>query len=406
MRIALAVEGTRGDVHPLLSLGERFQRAGHEVRVCAPPDFEGDARERGFEFRAIGPSVREFLDTHADAIAGGGLHALRECDRYTRRALAWQLACLPDAIAGADRLFAAGVQFGAASAAELQGIPYRYLVYCPTLFPSREHAPFLLPVATLPAWGNRVAWALLRLFMWTQPRRLVNRARRRVGLPPVRDLFRHWLGQRPILAADAELAPAPRDWRSPVVQIPCLHPLRPEPLPAKLESFLDAGPPPVVVGFGSMTDPDPARTTAAILQAVSSLGCRAIVSRGWARLGGAPLPEGVMEIGPVSHAALFPRAAAVVHHGGAGTTTTAARAGVPQLLVPHLLDQFYWAGRVQRLGLGPTQLPRPRLTARSLATSLAEIFGNELLAERARSFGERLCAAAQDTPSAEVLLAT
>ena len=75
------------------------------------------------------------------------------------------------------------------------------------------------------------------------------------------------------------------------------------------------------------------------------------MSRGWAGLGDVPLPEHVFCVGPVAHARLFPRTALVVHHGGAGTTTTTARAGVPQLVIPHAVDQYYWGGRVAELGL-------------------------------------------------------
>ena len=154
------------------------------------------------------------------------------------------------------------------------------------------------------------------------------------------------------------------------------------------------------VGFGSMTDPDPGATTRALLEALSQIGCRALISRGWAGLADGPLPEGVLAIGPVSHATLFPRLAAVVHHGGAGTTTTAARAGVPQIVVPHIFDQFYWARRVAELGLGPPAPRRSRLTAQPLAESLAATLDNEVLLERARELGERLRSrvAADDAP--------
>jgi vancomycin aglycone glucosyltransferase len=59
----------------------------------------------------------------------------------------------------------------------------------------------------------------------------------------------------------------------------------------------------------------------------------------------------------VNHQALFPRVAAVVHHGGAGTTTAAARAGAPQVVVPQLYDQHYWAGRIHALGIGTAHAP-------------------------------------------------
>ncbi|MGW4089089.1 glycosyltransferase [Nocardia sp. NPDC004750] len=59
-----------------------------------------------------------------------------------------------------------------------------------------------------------------------------------------------------------------------------------------------------------------------------------------------------MAIDEVNHQALFARVAAVIHHGGAGTTTAAARAGVPQVVVPQMMDQPYWARRVVDLGIG------------------------------------------------------
>ena len=68
----------------------------------------------------------------------------------------------------------------------------------------------------------------------------------------------------------------------------------------------------------------------------------------------------MLAIGSVPHSAVFPRVAAVVHHGGAGTTAAAARAGAPQVILPHLLDQYYWARRVEQLGL-----PAAKLAAKS-----------------------------------------
>ena len=97
-----------------------------------------------------------------------------------------------------------------------------------------------------------------------------------------------------------------------------------------------------------------------------------------------------MSVGGVSHERLFPRLAAIVHHGGAGTTTAAARAGVPQLVVPHLVDQYYWAERVAGLGLGPRGLARATLTADRLADTLAAFRDNDVLHQRASEIGAHL----------------
>jgi vancomycin aglycone glucosyltransferase len=212
------------------------------------------------------------------------------------------------------------------------------------------------------------------------------------------------MSERPILAADLDLAPCPADCPLPVQQIRCLHPIGTEPLPEKLEAFLDAGPPPVYIGFGSMTDPAAASTTRCVLDAVERARCRAVISRGWAGLGEGSLPEGVFIAGTVSHASLFPRCALVVHHGGAGTTTSAARAGVPQLVVPHLLDQFYWAGRVHALGLGPPALRRRKLSPEALAERIGAVTDNDLLYERAQALGSRLAALGPTAPDLDALL--
>ncbi len=392
MRIALAVEGTRGDVHPLLALGDRLRARGHEIVVCAPPDFATDAQAYGFVFHAVGRSARETLGEQAEAIVKGGLRMLRAGNAYIEGALHAQFAALPDATSGAQLIIGAGLQLAAASVAERHGAAYRYVAYVPTLLPSAEHAPFLVSLPKLPRWGNRLAWWLVIRSYDAMLRRQFTRERAALGLGPVRSVLAHFITDHPLLAADPELAPVPADLRGSTTVIGCLHPVDGPELPAKLESFLESGRPPVYLGFGSMTDTDPAGTTAVLLRAVELAGCRALVSEGWAGLGRLPLPEGVLAIGSVSHARLFPRMAAIVHHGGAGTTTTAARAGVPQIVVPHLFDQIYWGERVSTLGIGPPQIRRTQLSAERLASALREVLENELVQERAQTLAARLAA--------------
>jgi UDP:flavonoid glycosyltransferase YjiC (YdhE family) len=404
MRIALAAEGTRGDVYPMLALGESLRAAGHEVLLCGPPDFGARARARGLDFHPVGTDVREYLTAHADAIAGGNLRVVRAGHAYFDECIGAQFRSLPEATRGADQIIGAGIQFAGPSVAELHGIPYRYIAYCPCVLPSAEHPPFLLPAQSLPRWVNRLAWWFVLVIYSRLLRGEINRQRSGLGLAPVTDGYRYLLTERPMLAADAELAPRPTDCPFDVEQVPCLHPMEGGPLPAKIEAFLEQGPPPIYLGFGSMTDPDPAATTRELLQAVATVGCRALISEGWAGLGEGALPEGVLPIGAVSHTELFPRLAAVVHHGGAGTTTTAARCGVPQIVVPHLLDQFYWARRVEALGLGPPGLPRTRLTGPRLAASLSATLDNEFVSHRAREIGERLRSQLSSSPSAATLL--
>jgi vancomycin aglycone glucosyltransferase len=390
MRIAIAAEGTRGDIYPMLALAERLVAAGHFVRFCAPPDFRDAVARRGVEFVALGVDARQFMTESAAAVRAGGIPFLRRILAWGEQGIDNQFRVLPEAAAGMDRLLAAGTILAGASAAELHDIPFRFVAYTPAMLPSSEHTPLFFPFQTRRPRVNRALWSCARAFVALVLRRDLNRARRSLGLGPVRDGIAHVLSPRPILAVDAPLAALPRDCAPGAVQIPCLHSRAGEPLPEKLEQFLAAGPAPVYFGFGSMPDCDPHATTELLLAVIERVGCRALISRGWAELGGTALPEHVMAVGDVSHARLFARTAAVVHHGGAGTTHSAARAGVPQIVVPHLLDQYYFALRVHELGVAPPAITRRKLTAAGLAERVSAVLDSDLLVERAAELGQRL----------------
>jgi vancomycin aglycone glucosyltransferase len=94
-----------------------------------------------------------------------------------------------------------------------------------------------------------------------------------------------------------------------------------------------------------------------IVQTARALGRRAIVSRGWADLSVVDNEPDCLAIGEVNQQALFKLVAAVVHHGGAGTTTAAALAGTPQVVIPQIYDQHYWAQRTDHLGIGTAHAP-------------------------------------------------
>lgn len=95
------------------------------------------------------------------------------------------------------------------------------------------------------------------------------------------------------------------------------------------------GPPPVYIGFGSIVIDDPEKLTSMILEAVRACGVRAIVSRGWSKLGGdMPSTDEVLFIDDCPHEWLFQHVSAVVHHGGAGTTACGLRNACPTFIVP------------------------------------------------------------------------
>jgi vancomycin aglycone glucosyltransferase len=134
------------------------------------------------------------------------------------------------------------------------------------------------------------------------------------------------------------------------------------------------------------------------------VGCRLVIVGGWARIDRSVEPsETVLAIEEAPHQALFARVAGAIHHGGAGTTAAVARAGVPQLVVPHILDQYYWAHRVVTLGLGPAPLPIERVTSGRLIPRLRSLVESSTFRENARALGARVAARSGISDAANLL---
>jgi UDP:flavonoid glycosyltransferase YjiC (YdhE family) len=150
------------------------------------------------------------------------------------------------------------------------------------------------------------------------------------------------------------LIPKPHDWAAHITLsgfyfLSLASNYTPDP---DLAAFLDAGPPPVYIGFGSIVVDDPNAMTKLIFDAVKLTSQRALVSKGWGGLGADKLgiPDGVFMLGNVPHDWLFQRVSCVVHHGGAGTTAAGIACGRPTVIVPFFGDQP-WVSSNQKLNI-------------------------------------------------------
>jgi vancomycin aglycone glucosyltransferase len=289
---------------------------------------------------------------------------------------------------GCDVLVATGLLPAAAgvkSVAEKRGIRYVYASYQPVSLPSPHHPPMPRPGRPLApdVTDNRVLWDRDVQDAQAVFGEAINTHRVSIGLPPVDNVRDLVFTDRPWLAADPVLAP----WQQPaeldVVQTGAWVLPDERPLPAELAAFLDAGAPPVYVGFGSVPVRDPQHVAQVAVEAIRARDRRVLVARGWADLALIDDRDDCFVVGEANHQALFRRAAAVVHHGGAGTTTTATWAGAPQVVVPQGGDQPYFAGRVADLGIGSAH-DGPTPTFESLSAALKEALAPETRA-RARA---------------------
>jgi vancomycin aglycone glucosyltransferase len=389
MRALLSTIGSRGDVQPLVALAIELRAHGVGVQLCVPPDFREWIEGLGFPVTPIGPELRKMT------APAPGAKPFRpspdEMRKMVEDSVATQFATVKAAAEGCDVIVAAtALQIAARSVSELTGARYVFVAYCPAVLPSACHAP-----PPVPAWSktsapeptdNRELWQRDGERFNARFGELLNAHRASAGLTPVSDVRSHIFGDTPWLAVDPTLGPWPTDDGDSPFQPGAWFVADERPLSAELEHFLDAGDPPVYFGFGSARAPTDLGHT--MVAAARALGRRAVVSAGWS---GLTLPDDAddcLVIDEVNQQALFPRAAAVVHHGGAGTTTAAALGGAPQVIIPQMYDQHYWAIRVGELGIGVAHAAGTP-TTETLTTALEAALRPSVLAS-ARSVAKQI----------------
>lgn len=394
MKIVILTMGSRGDVQPYIALGAGLRSAGHAVTLATLEAFAGQVAERGLGFAPLHGEFLELIQTPAGKAAlagkGGYLTLLRQVMPVLRGVLddAWRAA------EGAELVIFHPKAMAGPSIAERLGIEGVLALPLPLYSPTAAFPSPILPMANLGGALNRASHMAMVRLANASTRGMVNRWRKEVlGLPPAGDELR--LNGRPLLRLygySPAVLPDPPEWGGTSVatgywfldRMPSWQP------PAALEAFLEAGPPPVYVGFGSMPARDAARTTGVVVEALERAGRRGVLATGWGGLAAAELPASIHVLEGAPHDWLFPRVAAVVHHGGAGTTAAGLRAGRPTVICPFFGDQPFWGRRVATLGAGPQPIPQRRLTAARLAAAIAAAVGDPAIAARAAALGEAI----------------
>jgi len=400
MRIAIIASGSRGDVEPYVALGKGLRAAGHVVRLVTHRDFESLVTSHGLDFRPVAGSVQDVAESMAALIENGNFLAiLAQMGKEAQRgALALAGAGLA-ACQGMDLVLAGigGVFVGIAIAEKL-GLPLLQAYYIP-FTPTSAYPAFVIPRP--PAWlgtlPNRPSYQVARQMMWQAFRSADMMARREVlGLPaaPFFGPFNSECvrGQPILYGYSPAVIPPPADWDADthVTGYWFLDPAEDWTPPLALLDFLHEGPPPVYVGFGSMSSRKPAETANLILAALAHTQQRGIIHAGWSGLQRADLPGSVMMVDAIPFSWLFPRVAAVVHHGGAGTTAAGLRAGVPSVVIPFFGDQPYWGQRIADFGVGPAPIPRKKLTAERLAQAIQTAVTDQAMRQRAAELGAKI----------------
>ena len=362
MKLVLACYGTRGDIEPGIVLGRELLRRGHEVQMAVAPDMVAGVEAAGLPAVGYGLDTQAEIDSHRDFWTSlfHNFWKIREVAKSWREV--WDRgiqsseemsSTLISLTEGADVLVS-GISFqeGAANIAEYYDIPFVTL----HTFPMRAHG-YVLPF--LPPWAGRSVMTTFWWLHWRMTKKVDDMQRRELGLPKATapswrriadrgalelqaydeicfpDLASEWSefgGQRPFVGALTMESPTGAD--------------------AEVASWIAAGTPPILFGFGSIPVASPADTLAMIAEACTQLGERALVCSAWSDFTGLPRYEHVKVVEGVDFEAVFPSCRAVVHHGGAGTTAVSLRAGIPTLILWTWPDQSLRGGAVKRLKVG------------------------------------------------------
>lgn len=393
MKILITTLGSRGDVQPYLALAVGLQQAGHQVTLAAPQTFAAWIQSYGVAVAPVQFNPQEAMQklgqTH------GGLRAMSAMLKIIREGMSVAQEDVWQAAQNTDFFIQSATGMGAMEMAALRGIPVAFAYLFP-FAPTRSFPMFWLPFRfSLGGRYNLLTHKLMSRLLWRFGSSLNNQWRTRLGLRPWRsekELFAYArsLNTPFLYGYSPSLLPPPADWdeQQQVTGYWFLTAVADWQPPAALCRFLDSGPPPVYVGFGSMRLKNAKRQTHVVLEALALSGQRAILTTGWGGLKQGSAPATVCFVEDVPHDWLLARVTAVVHHGGAGTTAAGLRVGIPSIIAPFGGDQWSWADLVVKAGVGLCVGSGQRLRAKRLAAAMETAVTDPTLRQRAKTFGD------------------
>jgi UDP:flavonoid glycosyltransferase YjiC (YdhE family) len=398
MKIGIQTWGSDGDVRPFIALAAGLRAAGHDVTVAAThvenKNYTAVAEALGFPVRQVG-----HLDPKFIVQAGERLAAETNAVKQVHLAIKYLFDPLASDILEAakglcrehDLVIGHFIVHPLKTVAEQARRPY-VPVFTAPMIPSAYTSPTGSPLPL--KFLNILLWKLGELLMARLFLPSINAMRRSEGLAPLRRAMGDPFSS-PILnlvAVSPALYPPPPDWRDEFrICGAFTFPEEAEPwqMPDPLRRFLETGPAPVYMTFGSMSVGDPAFADTIRMLAEASLraGCRAIIQTNGTPHDGAPRSPDLYYLSRAPHHLLFPQCAAVVHHGGAGTTHSASRAGLPSIVVEHATDQAFWGTVLFRAGIAPRPLHRRTVTVKALARAISAVLSSPAMQEKARRIG-------------------
>lgn len=402
MHITILTIGTRGDVQPYLAFAIGLKKAGYRVRLATHQKFEQEILGYGLEFAVINGNPQEAIASKEGQKFMQTKNPLALPSRFAGLIKTFMSSALVDswnACQGTDVIITGSIAFWGFDIAQKLGVPFYYATM-QQFTPTKE-----LPIQGTPpeleklgGWYNKLTYQVLNQLFWFVFRGPVNEFRQqKLDMPALGiwnspfDTMRR-IKVNFLNAISPSVIPQPSDWSeyenitgywfldTPENFVP----------PQDLVDFLNAGSPPVYVGFGSMSGQQAEEVVEIALAALIKTKQRGIFLTGWSGVENVDLPENIFKVDSIPHSWLFPKMGCVVHHGGAGTTAATFRAGVPGIIIPFLGDQPFWGYQSVKLGVSPATISRQKLTVDNLAEAIMKALEDKDIRDNAVKLGEKI----------------
>ncbi len=382
MHVTMIALGSAGDVLPYTVLGKGLKDAGCQIRFLTFQSFEPTIKRLGLDFHPVPGDPREL-------VAQGGTNMFSMAKSFGSLAKDYSASFTSPHLFNTDLVInqLPGGMFGY-DLAQKAGVPMVIVAVIPLI--ATDQFPMLgFPDLPIPGF-NKLTYRLAEIAAWSLVGREINRWRAEVlDLSRIRRKEYFDSDDRLVVKGFSPIiVERPPEWKENVKISGYWFPEDPgwQP-PESLVDFLNDGPAPVFVGFGSMPVKDPDRISRIILDAFQETGQRGVLGAGWGGLGAVALPDSVYLVEYAPYDWLFPKMSMVVHHGGSGTTGMALRSGNPSCAIPVGFDQIYWGKRIAALGVGPEPLLLRELSVERLARVIRQGIHDNDMRNRAAEVG-------------------
>ncbi|MGZ0710163.1 glycosyltransferase [Coraliomargarita sp. W4R53] len=406
MKVLLTSHGSTGDIYPVIRLGRALVEAGHDVRFATVSLFRAEIESAGIQFVYLPPDWDQsgFAEAMRDLTkAKHALDLIRIIYSESLPFLDEILETLERELAIADVFVTSYVFANLCTLARKAKVPCVVTTFAHNVVPSDSYPPeglprlLAAPVCLRRRW-NRMLWKITDRVLCWQINRVVGDVMERHGMGRS-ESFALEPADLALVTVSPHLCQPRHLWSDRFKFTGYLRWQSPEDpaLGEKLEAFCCGERVPILT-FGSVTF-DEARKVMTRFMRSWPTGKKIIIQSGWAGLTIERPNAQMLRVGCVSHDQLFRYASIVIHHGGAGTTASVLHAGIPNIIIPHIGDQWFFASEVKRLGVG-LEVKRKRWPE-DLPKAVRTIEKSKKMQRRAREVAEQL--AQEDGPTAAVV---